>query len=656
MDLKFAKEMVTVITQEGIINWEITYNMSQKVDFEVNMDQSNFMLLKNQKKICLDDYYNNMYIKMKYEGRKSKEIEIPNGNYLYKHFVGNGDCVYVSESNSLFLNEDLEKNYVFFMDYDLTVQKFRNGEGVDTVELFATPDDINFVNTILKKPLKQPKDNISNVHNDQNTVFANNKIIKYAQINSEFTNDVQYGGYLYVGTNMGNCYKIKFLRNQHGQIEKETESKSYLFKKGFPISNNANPGSFRSDLDYSIHDCKRFLNQNLEIAIISGIKNQKGPDDYYYFIYIREHSIHNNNQWTQLMFNSSDKANLSPYNLFEVHFMKEDQNLIQFYTMSNAALIIFSYDKRTQTIHLDKEIYRIIIPNSCCFSETHNFFFLGCENSIEVWDEIKEIKIYTIPLDGKVIKAILTENDSHQILMVYDQKNYSEFDINTLLLRRQMPLIRIEDNSKLKLPINFDLLPGNVEFKIPYYSEQKIEIVSIREPEENDIFDYFIFDFVKCFFKHEYHENIKKYAHFYFDSIKKNMYNDDIFGPLNPLNFAMYHNDGGLLQELLEIHRYPKKITTYLSPLGLAFQLKSNSMIKTICDILIHRDYEVDFSRFDFQCLLNSEFNYSHTLISTVLNRNQLQNLPTVLSFKNDFKIYFYKDVKKPLFEIHTRE
>jgi hypothetical protein len=132
------------------------------------------------------------------------------------------------------------------------------------------------------------------------------------------------------------------------------------------------------------------------------------------------------------------------------------------------------------------------------------------------------------------------------------------------------------------------------------------------------------------------------------------MYQDFIFGPLNPLLFAIYQTDVELLEELLDKYQYPTTISGYLSPLSFAFKLKSNSIIKVLCDKLSNRDYKVNFTRIDFHFLLNSNQNYCHNLLCSIIQENSLENFPKILSIEQDSSIFFYKDIKQILSQINN--
>jgi len=530
----------------------------------------------------------------------------------------------------------------------------------------------------------------------------------YADID---TMRVKYKGLVYVGTECGDCYRIEFLVNHQNEL---TCREEILFKRGkqnnsnsFQInsfktennmdfeevnkSNNPNPDDFLTNptdaqthrqyndsfisltpnnrnLQYKVHDCKILYDEGVEIVIMSEFEDKLDIDSYEYKIYIRHIGE------TYFNLESVNKKTLNQLHLntlFKLEIMENTDKEIQFYIISDRAFIMYKYFKNKSSERFKQ--FKIIekdfsSENKIMYSTTHDIFIVPKKNHIRIYDNQMKIEIYSIDFQSDIkniylfeYKNIDTEHSiykykNYDVLVVYDEMNYWEYEINKFRVKRHIKLDRESNPGSLCLPLNIDLIPEYQEITLPYYSENKISLKLIKRPDRFDILNYGPQKILKCFRENNHRAHIRKFAEFYFSQIKDNMYDDLWYGPFNPYLFAIYHNDAALVEELIDKYWYPRTIKNYTSPLVFAFKMKSNSIIKIFCEKLINRDYRVIFTRFDFYFLIRSNLIYAENLLITFIDENILENFPKVLSLEKSKKLHFYKDMKTILCDIHKKE
>jgi hypothetical protein len=148
----------------------------------------------------------------------------------------------------------------------------------------------------------------------------------------------------------------------------------------------------------------------------------------------------------------------------------------------------------------------------------------------------------------------------------------------------------------------------------------------------------------------DYKKHILNFSEYYFSKIKTTNYDDDLFGPLNPLVMCVHHNDTKLLEELLSTYRYPRTTKGNITPLSYAFENNYISSMKLLCRNLSQCEYRVDLTKKDFEYLLESPYGYCHKLIATIPKETELDVYPTFIGMDDRVKLFNSNNVKEAYF------
>jgi hypothetical protein len=154
----------------------------------------------------------------------------------------------------------------------------------------------------------------------------------------------------------------------------------------------------------------------------------------------------------------------------------------------------------------------------------------------------------------------------------------------------------------------------------------------------------------------DYKKNIFIFAEYYFSKIKETNYNDDLFGPMNPLTMCIYHNDTKLLQELLDTYRYPTSIKGDHTPLSYAFDKKYISIVKFLCEYLSQCEYRVDLTKNDFEYLLKSPYGYCHKILAKIPKETELELYPSFIDMGHKVILFNSSNAKEAYQKIKKLE
>jgi hypothetical protein len=248
------------------------------------------------------------------------------------------------------------------------------------------------------------------------------------------------------------------------------------------------------------------------------------------------------------------------------------------------------------------------------------------------------------------------DNDTTKRLLVYDNSFYYEIDLVTLNFRTEERVVKPGAKKNSAMPFNINLFPKNITFEIPIFKEEVYNISFIANMETLNLKEFPFDALIKCFNSTSYVPYVKEFAQYYFRKLKSLNQEDTVYGPISPLFIAIYHNNMGLLEHLLDHYCYPYQTKEYWSPLIFAFINNYNSAVKVICDQLIRRTYLVSFSQMEFRYLLNSPFSYCHKLMATIPSEPLLQNFPRLLYINQAVQLHYVKEVGHLLFSLKTQE
>ena len=270
--------------------------------------------------------------------------------------------------------------------------------------------------------------------------------------------------------------------------------------------------------------------------------------------------------------------------------------------------------------------------------------------NIQVWDKTLGHSLYTIDTSLKISKFFLAEKQN--TIVVYDSKNYYEIGTENLEFKQRIQML---PGKRKSLMINPELLPKGYTFFMKNLHE--VETLGyVRFPESLSVKTFPFDSLEKCFGEEDYQAPIMNFAEYYFKKIKKAQRVDRIYGPINPLTLAIYHNDTKLMEELFDKFKYPKAFKGYWSPLEYSFRQGYHSAIKVVCDNLVRRTHLVEFSKSDFVFMLESGFSYCHKLISTVPVKSTVKSIPKLIFMKQEVKLNHCKNVSNLLTQIKNEE
>ena len=260
-------------------------------------------------------------------------------------------------------------------------------------------------------------------------------------------------------------------------------------------------------------------------------------------------------------------------------------------------------------------------------------------SQIHIYDKSLSHFIFYLETERNIDETILL--DGLNVMVIYDRKNYYELDLDEFKFKRILSASS-DALENFRFLLNFNILVPGSKWIATFYTKNKHQIFSVPFQENLDL-KYFPFeDLLKCFLKKNYKKYLLTFSQYYFDSLQKSDRKDFVYGSLNPLLFAIYHNDSNLLEELLEKYFYPKEIVNYVSPLEYSFAMNYRTTIKVLCDHLIRRDDFVHFSRADFKKLLKSNILTCHKLIATIPTEPMINILPKLVYMTSNVKGIFH--------------
>ena len=553
------------------------------------------------------------------------------------------------------MNQIQHMNQVKKVSLELYQQlKSSNGK----YSLLESKEDITSYNLICNKGLTAPY------------VFENQGVISFDDFYTSFPIDCLWHGELRVGTQDGNCYKVAFHFDENGQLTKNTqlvfsngqlrekELRKDKFVRMFSIDKRTEItiDSFMTeteDGEYFVHDYRKFLLEDIEIVIM-GQRTQKKPDFRREFIIS---ACNENSKWVKTKFTLENLDSYIGGGCFRLHKMNNSLNqcFYKFYFVGNVGIGALCWNTLNTSLHLDYFLEKSIKhPDRVIYSHGMDLFYIPIDNSVEIWNSDLTIFIHKLQVETEILSIYLSDESKDQRLLIYEELTYQEIDMVSLQFLR---LQKLEKNKKgLIVPLHLDMIKSNESIHLPTFNQEIACLNFISDSEDFYMFDFPFINLPSCFSKHNYKQNIMLYAHYYFRNMVKFNYVDRIYGPLNPITLAIYHNDISLLEELLDKYQYPKETIGYLSPLSFAFVNEYSSAVQILCEHLLYRDYNVDFSRLDFQFLLNSNQIHCHDLLVTIPRKMNQNNSPSFVYMTNKVKLFQASNIMENLTTIKTNQ
>ena len=310
-----------------------------------------------------------------------------------------------------------------------------------------------------------------------------------------------------------------------------------------------------------------------------------------------------------------------------------------FYLDSSSTLITFRFSLRTKKLCYFKVLSKeSSSPHPVCYSRKKRLFFIPIKNKIHVYDNRLKFHLDSLEMNKNVEQIIV--NDERDLLMIYDLYFYYEVDMNRLIMRRQMAATN-RTKDQFFYPMNMRDLPTGTPWKGVFYylGSKTIRPIATSEGLELKSFPFRVLN--RCFDRKVHARAVRQYASYYYSKLDESGRIDYDYGPLNPLFMAIFNQNSGLLEELLNEHYYPSRVFHYVSPLEYAFICKNKASIRETCQALLKRDEEVHFSRSDFKYLLASDQKICHKVISTMISDPDIDGMPNLIYMQEPVDLRF---------------
>lgn len=312
----------------------------------------------------------------------------------------------------------------------------------------------------------------------------------------------------------------------------------------------------------------------------------------------------------------------------------------EFFVYSSVFIATFIFHVRSNTLEFKNFLKKDSSSNLAVrFSKNRKLFYIPLNSQIMIYDQTLTHFIYRVETQKNIDETILL--DDRNLLLIYDRANYYELDLDEFTFRKTHSLVDQETKGYQHL-MDFNLFAPASTWNVTFHSKNKHQLLSVPFAENLDLGAFPFQDLLKCFLKKNYKKYLKTYAKYYFESVGKHERKDFVYGSLNPLLFAIYHNDSNLVEDLLDKYFYPSQIVNYVSPLEFSFALNYRTAIKVLCDHLIRRDYPVQFTRADFRNLLKSNIPTCHRLIATIPTEPSIKILPKLVFMSSNVDAIFH--------------
>lgn len=223
-----SQEKILILQDEkGLSSWNLEDRLQPLCLYSTCVDSSKVMVLEKGDRMVV--VANNMLyeVDLKDNTRVLKEVSIPSLGQTQFEVVGNGDLLLVASAdveqvsfrkNKVFLTKQKTQNRVLFVDMDSVtnqnqhlIEAFLNGEtaGSDSAkepvkvyEVHTMEENIVASNLLLTKGFSAP------------FLFENEHVLSDQEFYNRMSQELEWEGRLYLGTEQGNCYVVSFSVDQ----------------------------------------------------------------------------------------------------------------------------------------------------------------------------------------------------------------------------------------------------------------------------------------------------------------------------------------------------------------------------------------------------------------------------------------------------------
>lgn len=284
---------------------------------------------------------------------------------------------------------------------------------------------------------------------------------------------------------------------------------------------------------------------------------------------------------------------------------------------------------------------KIIDPEIVCYSKQKEQFLVPISRGIEVYSRKFEHMIYSLAFENEV--KLLVLDDENGVMLVYDSHCYYEVDMMDYNVTYRQPFV--QKRLGLQFPVNVEHFPSDQAIRLDEFNGDVVEVSFVEKYEHFNLFKFPLYSLLHSVSSFDNHTHIMEFAKYYFARLATFNNEDHVFGVLSPLLFAICSKKPDLLRTLLETYGYPQSVSDYKSPLSFAAEAKRSLEVQVICDYLIARNCQVEFSHEDFRNLLESSQSQCHSLMATIPSKMTGQGLPLHINLKQSREIFHFDSV-----------
>ncbi|MEL6706596.1 MAG: hypothetical protein AAFP15_20190, partial [Bacteroidota bacterium] len=209
--------------------------------------------------------------------------------------------------------------------------------------------------------------------------------------------------------------------------------------------------------------------------------------------------------------------------------------------------------------------------------------FLAHHSNLEIWAEDLSIRVFAESFGKKIIQLHFSERPP--LLFIYDSQEYYEFDYSQLVVVKRLSCL--DELGKLFVQkVNTQSLPFGEGVGLPYFGKMSWALEEVSRKKILSLKHFSFYSLQKCFETEQYSEHVEAFYSYFFSDKS----NTRIWGQMNPLNLAIYHNDEVLLTRFLKQQALPHDKHGDFSVIEYSFQQGHPSLIKTLCDTLYQKD------------------------------------------------------------------
>ena len=425
----------------------------------------------------------------------------------------------------------------------------------------------------------------------------------------------------------------KIFKKLHKFIEKKV---SLTHSVGSSLRDTQKLMSVANDDDEIRVPEKRFLINSLkyydehEIAFASVVSKNNLNNNFFLSIMAQ----FKDNDYSEIQLNFNDLVFTNLRESFQIGLMNEPKAKRKspkyfFFMQSSLLLVTVVFDPSRRNLSILNSFKREYKNNSLIkFSQRRRLFYIPQKNTVAIRDESLKNFLFSVKTEKPVDTLVLL--DQQNILIIYDSVNYYELDLEELRFRRVLRNFSGKFD-RLKYQMDFTMLNPLIKWTAVFHGGHKPLLKALNVSETISINSFPYESLIKSFNQLNYEYHILTFSEYYFNSIKAYNNKDLFYGAMNPLLFAIYHNDSNLLKDLLNQYTYPSFISNYISPLEFAFALNHRTNIKVLCDNLIKNYGEIHISRADFKILLRTDIISCHQLIANIPRNPKIQIMPKLL-------------------------